>query len=205
MGTVDTDERLMDAVRGGDAARLGALFERHHVALFEFLYRTTGDRAGAEDLVQDVFVRILKYRHTYHEGSPFSTWMYRIARNARADYLRRRNGAVAIRAADGREWAEFDPPSQAPGPTERAEWGGQAALLRRALLQLPDDKRELIVLARYQQMPYEHIAHVLGVEVGTVKVRVHRALKHLREVFDRLATRRLSCDVKTPLSTSRRS
>ena len=75
----------MLAVRTGDAGQLGRLFERHHVTLFEFLYRTTGDRTGAEDLVQDVFVRILKYRHTYRDGSSFVTWMYRIARNARAD------------------------------------------------------------------------------------------------------------------------
>ena len=76
------DERVMQAVRSGDAERLGTLFERHHVALYEFLYRTTGDASTAEDLVQDVFVRILKYRHTYRDGYPFLTWMYRIARNA---------------------------------------------------------------------------------------------------------------------------
>src|SRR5947207_15561366 len=85
-----TDEALMLAVRNGDVAKLGTLFERYHVALFDFLCRTTGDRTAAEDLVQDVFVRILKYRHTYPDDSCFETWLFRIARNARADFFRRR-------------------------------------------------------------------------------------------------------------------
>jgi RNA polymerase sigma-70 factor, ECF subfamily len=85
-----TDEALMTAVRAGDLAKLGVLFERYHEALFEFLSRMTGDRTAAEDLVQDIFVRILKYRATYRDGGRFETWLYRIARNARAEYFRTR-------------------------------------------------------------------------------------------------------------------
>ena len=89
-----TDEILMIAVRDGDLAKLGLLFERYHTALFDFLSRTTGDRAAAEDLVQDVFVRILKYRRTYRDHSCFETWMFRIARNSRADHFRKREADV---------------------------------------------------------------------------------------------------------------
>ena len=91
-----TDEALMLAVRDGQVGRLGQLFERYHMALFDFLARTTGDRAAAEDLVQDVFVRILKYRQTYRNDSRFETWVFRIARNARADYFK------SQRATEGR-------------------------------------------------------------------------------------------------------
>ncbi len=192
----------MAAVRAGDAGRLGCLFERYHLPLYEFLYRTTGDRQGAEDLVQDVFVRILKYRHTYRDASPFVTWMYRIARNARADYFRRRRGAGLLDAA---HVDDCELPSAAPAVTESLVRDADAALLRRALMQLPDDKRELIVLARYQQLPYDQIAALLDIEVGAVKVRVHRALKQLRECFDDLATRRPSWTAKTPSSISDRS
>ena len=81
-GTV-TDETLMEAVRNGDLAKLGILFERHHRALFDFLVRMTGSASTAEDLVQDVFVRVLKYRATWRGEGRFDTWLFRIARNAR--------------------------------------------------------------------------------------------------------------------------
>src|SRR5215216_3995059 len=80
----------MRAVREGDLGHLGVLFERYHLPLFDFLSRMTGDRTAAEDLVQDIFVRILKYRATYRDGGSFETWLFRIARNARADYFRQR-------------------------------------------------------------------------------------------------------------------
>lgn len=201
-GAPPTDDEVMVAVRAGDAGQLGRLFERHHLALYEFLYRTVGDRTAAEDLVQDVFVRILKYRHTYRDGHPFVTWMYRIARNARADHFRRRQATAAAGLVDV---ADFDPASTAPSVPERLEKDAETTQLRLALRELPADKRELIVLARYQQLPYDQIAALFDVEVGTIKVRVHRALKQLRTVFDQRPTRRDSCDVKTPHPTSDRS
>ena len=80
-----TDEALMRAVREGDLSRLEILFDRYHLMLFGFLIRMTGNRHVAEDLVQEVFLRILKYRATYCDDACFKTWVYRIARNARAD------------------------------------------------------------------------------------------------------------------------
>ena len=106
-----TDELLMRAVRSGDCGQLGRLFERYHVALFDFLNRTTGDRAASEDLVQDVFVRILKYRHTYRDDGNFETWMFRIARNARADYFRRRSTTQTVALED-----EIEPRIDGPRP-----------------------------------------------------------------------------------------
>src|SRR6202035_1183847 len=90
----DTDDALMCRVRDGDVQALAPLFDRHHAALLNFYLRTTGNRASSEDLVQDVFVRILKYRRTYRPGSRFLTWMYHIARHARVDYLRKRHGEI---------------------------------------------------------------------------------------------------------------
>jgi RNA polymerase sigma factor (sigma-70 family) len=190
-----TDEALMRAVRGGDLGKLGVLFERHHVSLFDFLSRMTGDRAAAEDLTQDVFVRMLKYRTTFRDEGRFETWMFHIARNARADYFRRR-AAVELNT-DG-----IDAPTDAPGPGHLIERHEQTALLRRALLQLREDRRELIILARYRGMKHEAIADLLGVDAGTVKVRIHRALKELREIFLRLAGDP-SWNAKTPGRTLR--
>jgi RNA polymerase sigma-70 factor (ECF subfamily) len=190
-----TDEALMQAVQRGDLAKLGILFDRHHLAVFDFLARMTGSRAIAEDLVQDVFERILKYRATWRGDAPFSAWLFRIARNARADYYRRRLLTSAYTEA-------MDGEDPAPGPAAQLEDASEAARLQRALLMLREDKRELIVLARYREMKYEVIAELLGVDVATIKVRVHRALKELRDIFLTQESRP-TCVATTSLSSSR--
>jgi RNA polymerase sigma factor (sigma-70 family) len=181
----------MLAVRDGDLAKLGPLFDRHHAGLFGFLSRMTGDRTAAEDLVQDVFVRILKYRATWRDGGSFETWLFRIARNARADYFRRRPPIEPI----GED--ALDVPDVGAGPAGLLEQERDVSRLRRALLLLRDDKRELIVLARYQLMRRERIAELLGVDVGTVKVRLHRALRELRGIYEKLSDESPSWNVKT--------
>jgi RNA polymerase sigma factor (sigma-70 family) len=175
-----TDEALMCAVRDGDVGKLGTLYERHHVALFDYLSRMIGNRTAAEDLLQDVFVRMLKYRGTFRNDGRFESWMFHLARNARADYFRRR-AAVELND-DG-----LDAPIDAPGPAHLVERDEQTALLRRALLQLREDRRELIILARYRGMKRDAIAELLGVDVSTVNVRIHRAVKELRDIVQRLA------------------
>jgi len=178
----------MQAVREGNFAQLGVLFDRHHREVFEFLVRTTGQRALAEDLVQDVFERILKYRDTYRGEAGFRPWLFRIACNARADYYRRRLPTATVAE-------EFDVPDEAAGPEQVVEGASDTARLQRALLGLRADKRDLIVLARFSDLKYEVIAELLGVDVGTIKVRVHRALKELRDKFLALDTRQ-TCVVK---------
>jgi RNA polymerase sigma-70 factor (ECF subfamily) len=183
-----TDEALMQAVREGDFAQLGVLFDRHHREIFDFLVRTTGQRAVAEDLVQDVFERILKYRSTYRGDAGFRPWMYRIACNARADHYRRKVPTTA--------WAdEFEPADESAGPERTLEEASDAQRLQRALNTLREEKRELLMLARFGEMKYEAIAEVFGVDTGTIKVRVHRALKELRDAFLKLDSRP-PCNVK---------
>jgi RNA polymerase sigma factor (sigma-70 family) len=187
----ETDENLMLAVRNGEVAKLGLLFDRHHRALFDFFARMTGNRILAEDLVQDVFFRILKYRATFREESRFKAWMFHIARNAGLDHYRKQQ-PESLLPEDGAGAV----PSRSPLPGRRLEEEQQTRLLECALFQLPAEKREVLVLSRYQEMKYEQIAEVMGCEVGTVKVRVHRALKELREIFLKLSSEGLSCNAK---------
>ena len=179
--TEATDDELMQRVRDGDVAPLGVLFERHQVRLYNFFVRLTGRTAVSEDLVQEVFLRVLKYRHTYRGQSQFRTWLYQIARNARADHYRKR-----WRESELDDETSRTVPSTAPSVSEVLAGSQEAELIRRALQKLPEDKREVLVLSRYQDMRYEDIGRVLGCTEGTVKVRVHRAMKELRAAYDAL-------------------
>lgn len=162
-------------VRNGAVYELTVLFERHHVALFNFFYRLSGDRSGSEDLVQETFYRVLKYRQTYRPETSFRTWMYQIARNVRTDRFHKQREEVGLEAA----------PEPAVAPVDTVEGPQQLTHLRQILMQMPDDKRELLILSRFQGLKYEEIARLLNCEVGTVKVRVHRALQDLKERFHR--------------------
>lgn len=178
----------MRLVREGDLRKLAVLFERHHRALFHFFLRCTGNREVSEDLVQEVYFRILRYRHTYDEGrSSFTAWMYQIARNAQMDHFQRRR-PEPLPEADEQSPSAADRLVSAETPADEAISREQeVALLKRAMDLLPEDKRELLVLSRYQELKYEEIAEILGVEVGTVKVRVFRAVKALGQLYMQLA------------------
>jgi RNA polymerase sigma-70 factor (ECF subfamily) len=176
------DEELMSQVRNGVSEMLGVLFDRYQVPLFNFFYKMTGNRPVSEDLVQEVFFRILKYRQTYRPNTPFRAWMYGIARNARVDSFRKRRPEVSLEP-------EVEP---AIVPVDSAEQRQEIQLLYQALLRMPEEKKEVLILSRFQGLKYEEIAQLLGCEVNTVKTRVHRALQELREVFHRNDTVRRS-------------
>jgi len=182
-----TDEELMVAVREGRIDQMGILFGRYRDSLYEFFSRLTGNRVASEDLVQEVFVRILEYRSSYRESNRFVAWMYQIGRNARADYLRKHKlvprEAVTLAA----------PEHDITTPSRQLEASEERALLQCALMQMSESNRELLILARYQEMKYVDIAELLGVELPVVKSRVHRAMKELREVFLKLWSDKSSC------------
>lgn len=169
-------------VRGGDVDQLGVLFDRHHARLYSFCRRLTGDPDAAGDLVQETFFRMLKYRTSYRDQGAFAAWMYRMARNACLDHLGR----------SGRETPEDEATgelvSTEPLPAERAERREEVWLLERALGRLSPEKREILLLARFGSMSYAEIAETLGCTVSTVKVRVHRAVRELRDHYTRAAT-----------------
>lgn len=176
-----TDNLLMEDVRDGKVEKLAILFERHNVALFNYFLRLTGSRPGSEDLVQDVFTRILKYRATYLGEDKFTVWMYKIARNAHIDFLRRQKATVPLEDQyDEAQSAELV-------PEERMEKQQEAALISRALKKLSPKKQEIILLSRFQNLKYREIAELMECPVGTVKGMVHRAVRELGEIYQQLS------------------
>jgi RNA polymerase sigma factor (sigma-70 family) len=177
-----SDTELMVNVREGDLRQLTHLFERHHVKLYNFYRRITGDRHLSEDLVQELFYRMLKYRHTFRgEENGFIPWMYHLARNVHRDH--RRKWKQEVNSAPGEE----ELPDGNPHAHDKLEEQQHRELLQRALAKLPDDKKEILIMSRYQELRYETIAEILGCSIAAVKVRVHRALKELRTIFFQLS------------------
>jgi RNA polymerase sigma-70 factor (ECF subfamily) len=174
-----TDHDLMLADRDGELDALGELFERHHGPLYGFLAKLTGDRAGAEDIAQTVFQRMLKYRHTYRDDGSFTAWMYHLARRCAADHFRKTNAAPA--ATDPTDLN--DRADDAPHAADFAVVRDEHALLHLALDRLDRDAREVLLLSRFQELSFAEIATLLECSAGAAKVRAHRALKALRDIY----------------------
>jgi RNA polymerase sigma-70 factor (ECF subfamily) len=148
----------------------------------------TGSPALAEDLVQDVFTRMLRYSRTFRADSSFLPWAYRLARNATNDHFRKHRHEPPVPEESA---PQVD---QTPGAQDLLVEAETSALLRRALLELPEDKREVLVLSRFHSLKYQEIAELLDCSEGAVKVRVHRAVKQLRETYESLLARGAGSD-----------
>lgn len=164
-------------VRDGEVVKLGQLFERHHGKLYNFLVRLTDRREVSEDLVQEVFFRMLKYRHTFRGDAPFGAWMYQMARNVAADHFRKWKEHLTI------DESVEQKPSGEGTPAELLENIERNSLLHLALSRLSKEKKEVLVLSRFQNLKYEEIGRILDCPVGTIKARVHHALKELRDIY----------------------
>lgn len=170
------DHQVMNKVSQGKVEMLAILFERHHKKLFNFLLRLSGEKSTSEDLVQDVFFRMLKYRHTYKGKHSFITWMYQIARNVHYDYLRKYHREKPTDTFD----QEVDPK---PLPSDNLAQEQEFSLLNQALSNLPPKKREILVLSRFHHLKYKEIAVILNCSIQAIKVEVHRALKDLKKNY----------------------
>ena len=170
------DDELMRRLAGGEADALARLFDRHKTRLFGFLYHLVGDRATAEDLLSETFLRVYQARGRYRVGSGFAPWLLAIARNLALGEMRRL--AVAKRAQQ--RLAQ-------DGAAAAADWDsepdGERELVRTALLQLPEDQRTALVLKEYQGLSYREIAQVLGCSEEAARARTYRARGALRELL----------------------
>ncbi|UII77019.1 RNA polymerase sigma factor [Flagellimonas sp. HMM57] len=174
-----TDNTLMLKVKNGDLDKLGLLYERHKKKLFGFFYNLGNNPSVSEDLVQNVFVRILKYKGSYSGEGIFAAWMFSMARNVHYDYHKKSSSQKISRNIS---------PEDIKGKAEdylndAIETDGNKALVKQALEMLPKEKKELLVLSKYRELKFSEIAEIIGCTEGTAKVRVHRALKELRTIF----------------------
>ncbi len=172
-----TDEKIMYQVRDGQLPELRQLFNRYNMPVYNFFLKLTMDAAASEDLVQTLFYRILRYRHSFNAGAgSFKSWMYQMARNLYADHCKEKlRVAAVIRSVD--DYPE-DVAEKHEGFKEH-----DFERLKNALSGLGAVDRELIVLSRYEGLKYADIAKMKGMTLSAVKVQAHRALKELRKLY----------------------
>lgn len=170
-----TDEALMYKVTQNSTESASELYDRYSKRLYNYFVKISFDREQSNDLLQNTFLRMLKYRHTYHVGKSFESWIFQIARNVFADHLKSRKLIVDqhqdVYAMDSQEDEDIS------GHEIKEQ------RLKKALEKLPAESREVLILSRYQGMRYEQIGRILNITVPNVKVKVHRALKKLRAYY----------------------
>ncbi len=179
-----SDNALMLKVKSGDVDKLGLIYERHKKRLFGFFYNLGNNPSVSEDLVQNVFERMLKYKGSYIGEGVFTAWMFRMARNVNYDH---HNKTAKERISWNTSSKELEEDSE-DAINESMEKEGNSILLRRALAKLSEEKRELLVLSKYRGLKFGELAAIVGCTEGAAKVRVHRALKELRTIFLELET-----------------
>jgi RNA polymerase sigma-70 factor (ECF subfamily) len=174
-----SDEQLMLAYRGGDAQAFAALYSRHKGGLFRFMVRSIKDRAAAEELFQEVWMKLIDARGRYEPQAKFSTWLYTIAHHRMIDHWRRR-GLETVALDEG-----IDEPRapQSTQPERRAELNQSGQRLLAALAALPVLQREAFLLHEESGMTVPEIAAATGTEPETAKSRLRYAIAKLREAL----------------------
>jgi RNA polymerase sigma factor (sigma-70 family) len=166
-------------VKAGDLDKMGLLFERYHRSLYGFLFRMTRQKEPSEDMVQNVFFRMLKYRHSFTGNGEFKTWMYHLARNVLSDHVKKdKKSLIHYDVKDLEEKIPGGNPAD-----ERIEKKQEQKTLEKAMKSLSTENRELLILCRFQELKHQEIAQILDISEGAVKVRVHRALNELKNNY----------------------
>ena len=190
-----SDEQLMQRYQRGEARAFDVLLSRHYQSLFNFLLRYTGNRATAEELLQDVFTRVIRGASDYRERAKFTTWMYTIARNITIDHSRRQKFR-RHRSLDAPIGGDESGRTLLDGVADERPGGlGSQTLadsqfktrLNSALQAMNPDQREVFLLREFQQLGFKEIATVVGASENTVKSRMRYALEALRAALAEFA------------------
>ena len=186
---MDEEGPILAAARAGDRAAFNRLVERYQDALYTLCFRLTGNADDAADAAQEAFVSAYRNLHCFR-GGPLRAWLFRIGANCAYDLLRRRQRRPTDsidRDRDGRDSADGTSapalalPDPGPGPEAIALRQEMEVLIQEGLLQLPEDQRQAVVLCDLYQFDYASIAATTGVELGTVKSRINRGRRRLRD------------------------
>lgn len=164
------------------------LVRRFKDPLTNYVYRFLGEIDRANDVVQETFLRLYHYRHSYSRDAKFATWLYKVASNItktelRREYLRRRYVVQGISTDNDDEWQSWDVLDTDTPPDSQVDTSMKMRLVQQALMQISPSYREVVILRDIQQMSYEEITEITGLGLGTVKSRINRGRVQLQKLL----------------------
>ena len=185
---LDRDAELMLRVRDGDGASFGVLLDKHRSPVVHFLYRMVQNQAVAEELAQEVFLRVYRSRQTYAASAKFTTWLYRIATNLAVNHARdtkheRPENTVCIDEPDSETGMTVDVPDGGLNAEQAIIRRERMAAIRQQVEALPERQRMAVIMHKYQNMDYRQIAAVLKLSESATKSLLFRAYETLRETL----------------------
>ena len=195
----DAEAELLARCRRGEAGAWDELFDRHYAAAGRFVFQLGHDfsREDVEEICQEVFLSVIRNLDSFHRGSQFQTWLFRIAANKARDYRQRQHAAkrgggqtpVSLQAEDPESGLTLDPPGTAPAPDMALMKAEQAALVHQALDQLGESCREVIELRYFGDLSYDEISRSLNLNPKTVSSRLSKCLDQLEGVLRKIFVR----------------
>jgi RNA polymerase sigma-70 factor, ECF subfamily len=181
-----SDAEIMLQVKAGDDSAFEYLVQKYRRPMVSFMYRMAHSTAAAEDLAQEVFLRVYRSRENYEASAKFTTWLYRIATNLAVNHARdtryeRPETTVSLDEPDDESGRTLDLPDRSPSAEERLVQRERVAAIRQRVQALPERQRIAVVMHKYQQMDYREIAEVLKLSESATKSLLFRAYETLRE------------------------
>jgi RNA polymerase sigma-70 factor, ECF subfamily len=187
MDSIDADAALMVAFQQGDNEAFDQIIDKYHRPIVNFIYRIVNNPAEAEELAQEVFLRIYRARHAYEPKARFAAWIYRIATNLSYKEAGRKRRMPFWRGRDSSdnkpapEEEQFRDP--APGAEDKMIATEMGRVIRRAIGSLPRNEKIALVLRRYEELSYREIAEIMHCTEAAVKTYIHRGKLHVREMI----------------------
>lgn len=176
-----SDSALISRAAAGDAAAFQRLVEQHRSMVYRIAHQFAGNHHDAEDIAQEVFIKVYRSLDRFRHDAQLSSWLYRIVMNACIDYRRRHAASGRAPAGADVEQKMLDTPEDSPGPEARAYAGELGEVLESEIRRLPAGQRIVLVMRHYQGMKLCEIAVALGLAEGTVKRQLHAAVHRLRQ------------------------
>ncbi len=186
MGVLTSVFRTREVSTERDHERFESLMRATSRHAYNLAYRLTGNTAEAEDLVQETYVRAFRFFHRYDDTLPFSSWIYRIMSNAHIDMVRRKSRfkTTSIDRASDEGQGAWEFPDESQSPDRALESEGLPDAMELALKSMSPEFRSAVLMADVQGMAYEEIADTMQISIGTVRSRIHRGRRQLREYLE---------------------
>ncbi len=171
---------LVSRAAGGDPAAFQALVEQHRSMVYRVAYQFAGNHFDAEDIAQEVFIKVYRSLDRFRQDAQLTSWLYRIVMNACIDHRRRQGLGATAPLGDEAEQRLLNTPEEMPGPEERAYACELGAMLESEIARLPQGQRIVFIMRHHQGLKLSEIAESLGLAEGTVKRQLHAAVHRLR-------------------------